>query len=556
MGGALLTELRGRGIEARADGDSLVLRPRDAIDADLRARVAAEKPAILAALLAEAVEGDAADDAIPVAVAAPQWRPFPVEVLPEPYASYVADVARARQCDPAAVALPLLAALAGTIGNARTLRVGSDWYAPSVLWAAVAAPSGAVKSPPFRAALAPAEAVDRAGRETWEQEHGTPAAARLAYDAELADWRRQKADRGAPPEPPPPVPRLIVEDTTLQALAAVLAENPRGLLLARDELSGWVRSFDQFTGATGADLARWLEIYGAGSLRVDRKVDGHVHVRRAAVSVTGTIQTAVLGDVFGADLQAAGLLARFLLAMPPEPRRKWDAIRESKEPDMGPVVARFAALRSLDLPAGDEQPRALALSVEADDLYGEWFAAHEARRRDAEPGPWRAALAKLEETPGRLALVLALARAEAPAKVEAVDGDTMRRALALADWFRAEGERVYSILAESPQERADRELVAWVADHGDVTPRELARGPRRYRVDGGPERAEADLLRLVAAGRLTRTERQGRRGPAVPAYRVADPATLATATGFRNPQRENGKPVAVATVTTPTEGEL
>ena len=65
--------------------------------------------------------------------------------------------------------------------------------------------------------------------------------------------------------------RLIVSDITIEALAMLLEENPRGLGVARDELSGWLASFNQYKGGKGADASQWLELYRAGVLIVDRK---------------------------------------------------------------------------------------------------------------------------------------------------------------------------------------------------------------------------------------------------------------------------------------------
>src|SRR5262249_45474894 len=77
------------------------------------------------------------------------------------------------------------------------------------------------------------------------------------YEAELARWekamaawKRDKAAASSPPlkPDPPPCERFIVSDTTVEALAPILLTNPRGLLLARDELAGWIGSFDRYAG--------------------------------------------------------------------------------------------------------------------------------------------------------------------------------------------------------------------------------------------------------------------------------------------------------------------
>ena len=51
------------------------------------------------------------------------WQPFPVDTLPEPARSYVVCGARAMGCEPAYIALPLLAMLASAIGTTRRMRL-------------------------------------------------------------------------------------------------------------------------------------------------------------------------------------------------------------------------------------------------------------------------------------------------------------------------------------------------------------------------------------------------------------------------------------------------
>ena len=64
-----------------------------------------------------------------------------------------------------------------------------------------------------------------------------------AYKKDLKQWER-KQEGTEPEEPERPVrSRCLVQDATIEALAPVLNENPRGVLLARDELSGWLAGF-------------------------------------------------------------------------------------------------------------------------------------------------------------------------------------------------------------------------------------------------------------------------------------------------------------------------
>src|SRR3970282_2004204 len=95
----------------------------------------------------------------------------------------------------------------------------------------------------------------------------------------------------------PEADRCVVSDTTVEALAPLLLANPRGLLLARDELAGWIGSFDRYAGGKGgADPAHWLSIHNGESIVMDRKtgIRPTIFVPQAYVSVCGGIQPAIL----------------------------------------------------------------------------------------------------------------------------------------------------------------------------------------------------------------------------------------------------------------------
>ena len=89
---------------------------------------------------------------------------------------------------------------------------------------------------------------------------------------------------------------MVVSDATVEAMAAVLADNPRGVLNAWDELSGWLGGFDRYaTGNGSSDASAWLSMHDGETLIVDRKTGQRVTiVPLASVSITGGIQPAIL----------------------------------------------------------------------------------------------------------------------------------------------------------------------------------------------------------------------------------------------------------------------
>src|SRR5262249_54642159 len=144
----------------------------------------------------------------------------------------------------------------------------------------------------------------------------------------------------------------------------------RGLLLARDELAGWIGSFDRYAGKgkAGADSANWLSMFNAESIIVDRKtgIPRTIHVPQAAVCVSGGIQPAILQRALGVEPRESGLAARLLLACPPRKTKRWT------EADIDPsaeaeLVRLFDHLYGLQPAVGDDcEPRPVLVRLSAD----------------------------------------------------------------------------------------------------------------------------------------------------------------------------------------------
>jgi hypothetical protein len=227
------------------------------------------------------------------------YQPFPVDAIPQPVQDYIVQGARALGCDPAFLALPALAVLASAIGNTRVIRLKRTWTEPSIVWSAVVAESGTLKSPAFRKVVGHLFHIQT---EFWADYQ----AKEKEYRKLLEEFRaaRRRADEpedigGLTPEPPR-ARRVVCNDSTIEKLAELLEDNPRGLLVARDELAAWVGSFSRYKGSQGGtDLPNWLELFHAGFLSIDRKTGDRktIIVPRASVSVTGGIQPATLGRV-------------------------------------------------------------------------------------------------------------------------------------------------------------------------------------------------------------------------------------------------------------------
>jgi hypothetical protein len=433
------------------------------------------------------------------------FRPFPTEFLPQPMQAFVEQAAGAIGCDCSFVALPALAVAAALIGNSRVVRIKLGWKEPCVVWTCIIGESGTLKSPAIHAAAAPVYRLQEQQRGRHRADLDDYEQAKAAYEQ-----RRRQArgdDRAFDEQPPdqPRLPRVVVSDVTVEKIAEVLEDNPRGVLLLRDELAGWFGSFTRYKGRQGgSDLPNWLEMHRAGVVMVDRKTGERpsLFVPRAAVSVTGGVQPGVLARALTADALEAGLGARVWLAMPPRGRKRWT--ENEVHPDvLDAYVRTMLALAELPFDQnerGEREPFAVRLTPEAKALWIAWFDEW-AEQQAAVEGATAAAYAKLEGGAARLALLHSVvshvaARAD---DCEPIGAESMAAGIAMAKWFAAESRRVYEALAESEDRRATRRLIEFIHTHdGRMTARRLHQSNQTRYPDA--EAAEAALDALAEAG--------------------------------------------------------
>lgn len=481
----------------------------------------------------------AAPAALPVVERPLLFKPFPVGLLPEPMGKFVVEAARAIGCEPSMVALPALAAAAGAIGATRVLRLKRTWYEPAVLWCVVVSPSGAMKSQGRKLVLAPI--LRRQKQELARHNEALLAHGPLqaAYEKDLGHWKKAKSSE-PPPEAPerPELVELLISDTTVEAVAKALRANPRGLLLDRDELAAWFGSFDQYKSG-GGDAQNWMNVHGAGFIKVNRSgAAAPLFVDRACVSVSGTIQPAILTETLTKRHRESGLAARLLIASPPRRPKRWTDEEVSE-----PVEAAFAErmLGLLDLPFtvdddGEPQAVAVRLATPAQRRWKAFVNTHGEAALDRD-GDELAAWSKLEGYAARLALVMALV--EDPATLEVSD-NTLARAIGLVEWFAHEAARFYRGTNEKAEDRELRELAEWIDAKRDgvVTPRELTQGRREL---ADVEAAEAAITRLIGAGygdwRVTSTATKSRREFALAT--VLSPVSTSTDSPESPAPREN-----------------
>jgi hypothetical protein len=396
---------------------------------------------------------------------------LPIDAFGSAWAPWISTAATAAACPPDYVAAPLLASVSALIGHARWAQATLGWAEPPHLWIGAVGDSGNGKSPGADCLMRDAlpEVEHRMLADFPDRLQEWRAGTELAKAAEER-WKgevRDAQERGGPPPlppvstvgPEPQAPRLRQQDVTIEKVATLLATAaPKGLLIVRDELAGWIAGMNAYNDA---GRAFWIEAYGGRPYRVERvKHHEPVIIPRLAVAVCGGTQP----DKLALLMREAddGLLGRMLWVWPePIPFRLGQ-----HAPGAQWAARALDRLRELDLQPGN--PPAPIMVPLADDARAmiETFGIEMQDRQSTAGGLLCSAIGKARGQALRLALGLEMlwwcgedGITAPPSRIG--DRAFAAAAMLIGDYFLPMAERVYGDAAATERERGAATLARW-----------------------------------------------------------------------------------------------
>lgn len=431
------------------------------------------------------------------------WKPFPLDALPVAIGEYCHAGSDVMKCDPTYFALPGLTAASGAIGNKRVLRLNPEWPEPAVIWCILVAESGTMKSPAYDSAMEPINAIES---ELWEKHDQ----AMQFFEEQLAAWesslgkKGEEVDSAFRSKPKAPAPkRLMAGDITIEKLIDMYSDNPRGLLLVRDEVAGWFGSFARYRDGKGAtDVPFWLEAFNARKWVKDRKGGEKTTtiIPHCGVPVFGNTQPDTARSYFTKELITSGFIARMLFAAPP--KRKKVFTRVGIDPTIKQRyhdVIRKLYHGDVSIDSNNRLTRLEVFPSEEGMVAWEEFMAHWAEIQWVADGELAAALAKLEAYCARFALIFACVdHADGLIENLAVERCHVERAFRLVEWFAHEAERIYCTASDDHVGDVTNLTVKYLTRvKKPVTPRELLQScPSRYRKVANAKAVLEELVRL------------------------------------------------------------
>jgi hypothetical protein len=384
---------------------------------------------------------------------APDPEPFPLDVLPVPLARFVRDGAVALACPPDYLGVPLLAIAGAAIGASRAVEIKEGWPERPSMYAAVVAPPGSAKSPALKLVARPVYA---------EQNR------RFTHYGRQKMAHEEESDASSPK---PILSTVYVQDITTEALAGVLRDNPRGVVLIRDELTAWVAALDQYRArGRGSDRQFFLSAWAGETVSVYRKTqdDGPVFVPHPFISVIGCLPPDLLFRLRGEKALADGFLDRILFSYPEPPPavgENWACVSEEAVSAWAETLAFFWRMEQEPDDDGGKRPHFVRLDRTGRTAWVRFTCAlADEMNRETFPACLRGPWAKLKGYCARLGLILHCLRlATGEVEAEDVDGESLDRAAALVRYFKSHARKVYAALEADSEVEDARRLLHWIA---------------------------------------------------------------------------------------------
>ena len=330
-------------------------------------------------------------------------------MLPEALRAWCCDISERMQVPLEFVAGPAIVAISSVIGRKMALypKTKDDWKAIPNLWGVLIAPPGSMKSPAMSAVLKPLQNLAVKAREDYLQEikqietektvakaeidalkDALKSAVKIGSQDKVGEKKEalEQALRKFEDSYEVNEKRYMMNDPTIEKMLTILQENPQGLLLYRDELSGWMETM--YKSGREGDREFFLESWnGDTPYSMDRIGRGTVFVDGLCLSVLGGLQPTKFESYVAALAKGGksddGLLQRFQILLSPEKRKHWKRI--DRQPDhqaarlVEDIFGKIADIPNPERVDGETKRIEVRFTTDAQEAFDDWHEGLELR---------------------------------------------------------------------------------------------------------------------------------------------------------------------------------
>lgn len=395
---------------------------------------------------------------------------FSYELLPDRIRPWVEDISDRMQCPPDFPGTGAMIVLAALIGRKIGIypKLHDTWLVIVNLWGLFVGRPSEMKTPVLSEITKPLKKLEVEAKKLFEDAEKEYSAAmrRVKLQEEIVMAEAKKALKSG--QSPAAVDKLfvnldnsigeiptrrryIINDATVEKLGVLLNENPTGLLLIRDEISGWLKTINR--GDRPNDRAFYLEAWeGSGRYTYDRISRGTIDIESLCLSIIGGIQPGKLATIARAAVVGGsnddGFIQRFQLTVYPDHKKKLHIVdRKPNKEAQNKAFELMQKIAAMPVPETGEDFPGLHFSPEAQALFYEWLMEleNEIRGEDIHPA-MESHLAKFRSLIPSLALICHLANSIETEPLIPVSIQATQKAIQWYKYLRSHAERIYGMI--------------------------------------------------------------------------------------------------------------
>ncbi|MBG7611049.1 DUF3987 domain-containing protein [Polaribacter sp. BAL334] len=348
-------------------------------------------------------------------------KSFPIDIFPQEIQSLIKNAEETVGFNPDFFSAGILSICATAIGTSVSLFNGSYPSQP-ILWLAIIGRSGIGKTHPLKFSKKPIEEKDKKSYEEF---------IKLEESYELEEKKGKK----------PIYIKSILTDFTIEKLTETLKYNPKGALIFKDELIGWINSFDQYKN--GGDQQKYIESWNGDVVTADRVSKSPARVEKSNVNIIGGLQPRRLKELALNGRDDDGFLPRMLLIYPTNIKPN---LFTGKNIEPQHIENYSRLINNLF----DVSETTLRINENQIKIYQDWQ--HKAVKNSYDDDVETCIQAKLESYVWRLALVIEMIfQATENEFRDTISDNSLIKAIKLVEYFRMNALKVFDkIISTNP----------------------------------------------------------------------------------------------------------
>ena len=369
-------------------------------------------------------------------IAAPS---FPLDVFPGKIHDIIVSLNEYENYNIDFMAASFFTVFAAAMGNTWSVRFMTGWVSHPIIYMVLVGSPSCGKTPPLQQAVTPLLKLDGEYDRIYCKEME-------AYRKWERMSAKQREKNALPDEMKMPQRKChVVVDSTIEAMIGAMRDNPRGVLIYKDEIDSLLSNFNRYNGS---DESYFLSLFSGTPFKYSRKSNSeHIFLSNPYCSIIGSTQPGRLCEQFGGKRMMNGFSSRFLkvypeinempswsdTSMPEGILEEWESIIR-KVVGINPPTDREEKANSIELPfSHDAKIRVIRWKDEVKNV------AYSATDSDSA----RALCGKLETYLIRFCLVIQVMRGICgESGMNEIDADTAELAVMLTEYFRKMESRV------------------------------------------------------------------------------------------------------------------